>query len=119
MESFVPQSTRIFNASHLISRNLFLLCGIFIVASLLPAVLILSNPGTLVGFKSLVATAGTAPLSDDAPGVHVPQCKGPVCLDEGLGARLLRDEIYHLKNILELVDGLGRPLGQVFDHNSE
>lgn len=50
---------------------------------------------------------------------HEALCKGPICLDESIGASLLREEIQHLRNILYLVDGFGRPLGRIFDLETE
>lgn len=54
----------------------------------------------------------------DAQTPQIP-CRQPTCLDEAAGARLVQEEVYHLNNILELVDGFGRPLGQVFDYKRE
>lgn len=63
------------------------------------------------------AAIGTVRLSNDTPVDELAPCQGPICLDDGIGARLIHEEIYHLTNILDLVDGFGRPLGQVFDYN--
>lgn len=113
---------------------------VFLVfASVLPFALLLNDSGALTrfstsndfGFHTLLprirtyaeAIFGTARVlvsnDSDSPVDNLPRCKGPVCLDDGIGARLLQEEIYHLKNILDLVDGFGRPLGQVFDYDFE
>lgn len=103
---------------------------LFIVACFLPAALLMRDSGMLrvtgflnpddLGFskffwKILEAVIDTARLSSDTSPDTLPPCKEPTCLDEGIGARLFQEEIRHLYNILDLADGFGRPLGQVFE----
>lgn len=42
-------------------------------------------------------------------------CHMSLCFDENAGACILNDEITHLTNILNLLDGCGRLFGAIFD----
>lgn len=46
---------------------------------------------------------------------HSTPCETSFCFDVDIGARIVNNEITHLTNILNLVDGCGRPFDQIFD----
>lgn len=52
-------------------------------------------------------------------GVSSISCEASLCFDEDIGARIVSNEITHLINILNLVDGCGRPFTKIFDPDFE
>lgn len=141
----ISQTTSVLNSLSRLRRSSwrgvlinFTLGGLLIVAGIVAA-FIVSTPCTLSGSTSpenlafctilwrirtsVEDTVGAphwhhhdmVPAESNEP----PSCKGSVCLDEAIGARLVQEEAHHLRNILDLVDGFGRPLGQIFDYDSK
>lgn len=64
-----------------------------------------------------VASTMNQPLPSIS-GVLSISCEASLCFDEGIGARIINNEITHLTNIVNLVDGCGRPFDEIFDPDS-